>query len=185
MFTFLEPITRGHAAVRGIVAALVGAALIAWPGITIGTVAVLFAVACFVDAVSVGERAVRSGLPGGDRALLAIRALIEAVAGIVAIAHPGAPAAVMTVVVGLSLIATGGVELAAAGRLARLGADGIGRPLAGGLLSLVAGITLVVWPGIGAVTIAVLLGVYLVVAGGALVIAAIATPSNRPVVARA
>jgi uncharacterized membrane protein HdeD (DUF308 family) len=182
MFTFVQPISRGHAALRGLFAAAVGAVLIAWPGITIGTVAVLFAIACFVDAFATGERAFRSGLSGGDRALLAIRAAIEAIAGVVAIAYPGATAAVMTVIVGLSLLTVGGLELTTVGRLSRAGARGLGWPIAGGVLSIIAGITLMVWPGMGAVTLAVLFGVYLLVAGAALVIAAIATPAHRPVI---
>jgi uncharacterized membrane protein HdeD (DUF308 family) len=185
MFMFLEPVSRGHAALRGLAAAAVGAALIAWPGITIGTVAVLFAIACVVDAVSVGERAVRSGLSTGDRAMLGIRAVVEAIAGVVAIASPGATAAVMTVIVGLTLVTVGGVELAAVGRLARLGARGFGWSLASGVLAVVAGVTLMVWPGIGAVTLAVLFGAYLVVCGLAALIVAAAAPSHEPVVAGA
>ena len=185
MFMLLEPISRGHAALRGLAAAAVGATLMAWPGITIGTVAVLFAIACFVDAVSVGERAVRSGLSGGDRAMLGIRAVVEAIAGVVAIAYPGATTAVMTVIVGLTLVTVGGVQLAAVGRLARLGARSFGWSLASGLLTVIAGIALMVWPGIGAVTLAVLFGAYLVVSGAAVLIVAIAAPSHEPVVAGA
>jgi uncharacterized membrane protein HdeD (DUF308 family) len=114
--------------------------------------------------------------------LLAIRAVIEGIAGVVAIAYPGATAAVMTVIVGLSLLTVGGLELTTVGRLSRAGARGLGWPIAGGVLSIIAGITLMVWPGMGAVTLAVLFGVYLLVAGAALVIAAIATPAHRPVI---
>lgn len=181
MFAFIEPVSRGHLALRGLIAAVVGAVLIAWPGITIGTVAVLFAVACFADAFSVGGRALRSRASTGDRALLALRAVIETIAGVVALAYPGATASVMTVIVGLSLVVVGGIELAGAGRLARIGGR-VGGIVAGGLLSLLAGIVLVVWPGIGAVTLAVLFGAYLVVSGAALLIGALAMPRHRPVV---
>ena len=88
MFSLLSPVSHGHAAVRGLLAAAVGAVLMAWPGITIGTVIALFAIYAVLDAGALTVRAFRHGVPGGDRAMLLIRAVIEVVAAGVAIAYP-------------------------------------------------------------------------------------------------
>jgi len=85
----------------------------------------------------------------------------------------------------LFAIATGVNELGAARKLRRLGATGTGWLVATGVVSLVAGVALVVWPGIGAVTLALLFGAYLVVYGITLDIAAAMTPRDEPVEAPA
>src|SRR5262249_12146731 len=91
-----------------------------WPGITIGTVAVLFAFALCADAAVLISAVFKHGTE--DRALLAIRATIEACAAVAAIAYPGLTAAIMTVIAGLYAITTGGLELAVYGRLTQHGA---------------------------------------------------------------
>ena len=54
-----------------------------------------------------------------------------------------------------------------------------------GLRSLIeviaAGVALVVWPGIGAVTLALVFGAYLTVAGAVLLVSAAVAPRHRPV----
>ena len=185
MSLFTEPLSRGHWAVRGLLAVALGGALLVWPSITIGTVVVLFAFYAFADAIASVTRVFRSGAGGGERAMRLVRAAIEVSAGVVAIAYPGPTAAMMTVVLGLFAIATGVNELASARTLGRLGATGTGWLVATGVVSLVAGVALVVWPGIGAVTLALLFGAYLVVYGITLDIAAAMTPRDEPVEAPA
>jgi len=177
------PLSRGDAAVRGLIAAALGTVLMVWPGITVGTVVVLFAAYALVDAGVNIVRAFRHGVSGGDRALLLIRAVIEVVAAGVAIAYPGVTASIMTVIVGIYAITIGGLELAVVGRLSQAGAKGMGWEIAGGLLSIIAGVALVVWPGIGAVTLAIVFGLYLAISGLMLLIAAAKTPSGQAVVA--
>jgi len=177
----IEPVSRGHWAVRGLLAVALGGVLLVWPSITIGTVAVLFAFYAFADAIATGTRVFRSGTSGGERALGLVRAAIEVTAGVVAIAYPGPTAAMMTAVLGLFAIAIGANELAGARRLSRLGVSGTGWLVATGVVSVLAGVALVVWPGIGAVTLALLFGAYLVVYGITLDIAAVTTPRAEAV----
>jgi len=176
MLSLPPTVSRGHAAVRGLVAAAVGTVLMAWPGITIGTVVVLFAVYAVADAVTVATRAFKGDMSGGDRALLGLRALIEVIAAGVALAAPGVTASIMTVVVGIYAITAGGLELAGAGLLAKARVPGLGWPLAGGLLTVMTGVALVVWPGIGAVTLALVFGAYLTVAGVVQLVSAALAP---------
>ena len=67
MLSFSQPISRGNAAVRGLLAAALGVTLVVWPGITIGTVVALFAVSVFADAVVAGARAFGDGRRTEDR----------------------------------------------------------------------------------------------------------------------
>jgi uncharacterized membrane protein HdeD (DUF308 family) len=172
MLTFDQPISRREAVVRGLLAAAVGTVLIVWPGITIGTVIALFAVFAFTDAVVSVARLFSSGRPAGDRVLLGLRALIEVTAGVVAIAYPGATAGVMTVVIGLFAIGAGVNEIAASSKLSKLGVSGTGWLVASGSLSLLTGVALVLWPSIGAVTLAIVFGAYLAASGVLLLISA-------------
>ena len=183
MFSFDQPLSRSQAALRGLLAVVLGGVLMAWPGITLGTVIALFAIFVFADAVVSAIGAFRDGQSAGDRVLLGIRAAIEVAAGIAAIAYPAATAAVMTVVIGIYAITVGGLELAASGRLAKAGVPGTGWLIVSGLLAVVTGIALVVWPGIGAVTLALVFGAYLAIAGFVLLISAAVTPRGETVTA--
>jgi uncharacterized membrane protein HdeD (DUF308 family) len=169
MLTFDRPMSRGEAAVRGLLAAALGTVLIVWPGITIGTVVVLFAIYAFTDAVVFVTRLFRADRTTSERVLLGLRATIEVVAGIAAIAYPDITAGAMTVLVGLFAIAVGVNEIAGSSKLR---VSGAGWLVASGLLSILAGLALVVWPGIGAVTLAIVFGTYLAANGVLLLIAA-------------
>jgi len=177
-----SPLTRGQATVRGLLAAALGTTLMVWPGITIGTVVALFAIFAFADAVLSTVQVFRSGESPGERMLLGIRALIEVGAGIAVIAYPGITAAIMTVIVGIYAVTAGGLELAVVGRLAQAGVKPNGWAIAGGVLAVMTGVALVVWPGIGAVTLAIVFGAYLAVAGVVLLIQAAVTPRGATVV---
>lgn len=178
---FMQSESRGQMAVRGLLAATLGVVLMAWPGITIGTVVALFAIYLIVDAVTIGARAFTQGLSGGDRALLGLRAVIELIAAGVTIGYPDATAAVMTVVIGLYAISIGGLELAVAGRLKQLGVDGAGWDILSGVLAVMTGVALVVWPSIGAVTLAIVFGAYLTVWGALALVRAAVRPRPVPV----
>jgi uncharacterized membrane protein HdeD (DUF308 family) len=167
----MQSLSRGHAALRGVVAASLGLVFMAWPGITIGTVAVLFAIYAFTDAI-VSLTRIKSDWT------LGLRALFETCAGIAAIAYPGVTAAIMTVIAGIAIITTGGLELAVFGRLAQAGVKRSGWAIAGGVLAITTGVALVVWPGIGAVTLALVFGAYLTVEG---VILLVQAARNQPV----
>jgi uncharacterized membrane protein HdeD (DUF308 family) len=174
MFTQSE--FRGHQALRGLLAAALGATLVVWPGITIGTVVVLFAIYALVDAATVTARAFRCGVSGGDRALLLIRAVIEVIAAGVALGYPDVTASILTVILGIYAITIGGLELAVVGRLSQLGAKGMRWDITQGVLGVMTGVALVVWPSIGAVTLAVVFGIYLAIYGVVLLVSAAAAP---------
>jgi uncharacterized membrane protein HdeD (DUF308 family) len=179
---FTPTMSRGETTVRGLLAVVLGAVLVAWPSITIGTVVALFAIFAFADAIVSSIELFRSGEGTADRVQLGLRALIEVIVAGVAIAYPGVTASIMTVVIGVFAIAFGVNELAAGRRLSRLGLNGTGWAVVSGVLSVMTGVALVVWPGIGAVTLAIVFGLYLAILGLTLLVSAAITPRGQRVV---
>ncbi|MBV9794514.1 MAG: DUF308 domain-containing protein [Actinobacteria bacterium] len=147
----------------GILAVVVGIVAIAWPGVTILALVILFAVYAFIDAGLQGARAFssRSAGPVIGRLLLA---LVDLAAGVVALVWPG-PTAFVLVIVVASWALVGGVAEFFAGLQA--GETGSMRALLilSGLVSVAFGVLLFARPGVGAVTLALLFGLYSLIYG--------------------
>jgi uncharacterized membrane protein HdeD (DUF308 family) len=180
MFGFGPPLSRRHAAIRGALAAVLGIVAIAWPGITIGVAVALFVIYCFVDAIVQLIATFGMGRSAGSRVVTVLVAIVDIGAAVVAIAYPGITAEVLVVVIGLWALVSGVLELAAAWRL-RDADTAAGWLTLGGVLSVVAGVLLVAAPDIGAFTIALVFGFYLLAYGVSLLIAAAITPQNETV----
>ena len=126
----------------------------------------MFAIYAFLNAIGqlvamfTVERSV------GRDILRLVMALIDVAAGLVAVVYPGITAEVLAIVVGIWAIFGGSVELAGAwtGRSGWLAV--------GGLLTVAVGIVLVVWPSIGAVSLALVFGIYLLAYGITLLVSA-------------
>ena len=172
MLNFLKPPSRGHLAFLGMVAAALGIAVIVWPNITVGVAVALFAIYAFVNAIGqlvamfTVERSV------GRDILRLVMAVIDVAAGLVAVVYPGITAEVLAIVVGIWAVFGGSIELAGAwtGRSGWLAV--------GGLLSVAVGVVLIVWPSIGAVSLALVFGIYLLAYGITLLVSA-ATGTRR------
>lgn len=168
MFTSLLTKTSspGHLAFLGLLASAVGVAAIVWPGVTIGVAVALFAVYCFTHAIGQLFKMFTIERSVGRDILRLLMAVIDVAAGVVAVVYPGITAEVLTIIVGFWAIFGGSVELVGAftGRSGWLGVAG--------LLTTGAGIVLIAWPGIGAVTLALIFGIYLLSYGITLLVSA-------------
>ncbi len=178
MFAFGPSISRGHAALRGSLAVALGIACVIWPGITIGVLVALFAIYCFADAIAEVVNLFRSDDTAGQRVLMVVMAVIDLAAGVVAILVPGITAAVLVIVIGIWAVFGGFMEMAAAWQWSERGSGWLA---VGGVLSVAVGILLIVWPGIGAVSLALVLGIYLIAYGATLLASAVMTPKGREV----
>ena len=149
--------------VRGVLAIIVGIIAVAWPGVTILALVLLFAVYAFMDAVFEGARAF-----GSQRAWPVlghlVLALIDVAAGLVAVVWPAPTALVLTLVVGIWAI-TGGVFEITAAFLRGESAGTRAMFIVTGLLSLAFGAIVAGRPGVGALTIALLFGLFSIVSG--------------------
>jgi uncharacterized membrane protein HdeD (DUF308 family) len=149
--------------VRGVLAVIVGIIAIAWPNVTVLALVILFAVYAFMDAGLELARAFSSRTAGPVVGHLLL-ALIGIAAGIVALAWPGPTALVLVVVVAVWAFIGGFFELFAAfgsGETAGTRAMFI----LAGLVSIAFGVVLAARPGIGAVTLALLFGLYSLIFG--------------------
>jgi uncharacterized membrane protein HdeD (DUF308 family) len=147
----------------GVLAIIAGIVALAWPGITVLVLVIMFAVYAFSDAVLQGTRAFSSGGAGPVIGHLLL-GLVDVAAGVVALAWPGATALVLVLVVGLWAVVGGIAEFGfafAAGETA--GTRTLF--LLGGLVSVAFGVVLLARPGVGALTLALLYGLFALVYG--------------------
>jgi uncharacterized membrane protein HdeD (DUF308 family) len=153
---------------RGILAFIVGIIAIAWPGVTILALVILFAVYAFMDAGIEAARAFSSAGAGSvfGRLLLS---LVDVAAGIVAIAWPGATAEVLVIVVAVWALVGGFAEVFAAFQSGETAGTRAFLILAG-LVSVAFGIVLADKPNVGAVTLALLFGLYAMIYGVSLTV---------------
>ena len=144
--------------VRGVLALIVGIVAVAWPGVTVYALVVLFAVYAFMDAVVQAVRAFSGVRTRAANARILI-ALVDVAAGVVAIAYPNITAVALVVIVAIWAIAFGVLELFAvfgAGETAGTRAWFV----VAGLVSIAFGLVLVGWPDVGAVSLAMIYGIF-------------------------
>jgi len=149
--------------VLGVLAVIVGIIAIAWPGVTILALVIIFAVYAFVDA---GWQAVRAFSSDGAGPVIGhlLLGLIDIAAGVVALVWPGPTALVLVLIVGIWAFVGGFFEIFAgfqSGETAGTRAMFI----LGGLISIAFGVLLFARPGVGAVTLALLFGLFSLVYG--------------------
>ena len=147
----------------GILAVIVGIIAIAWPQATILALVILFAVYAFMDAGLQAARAFssRSAGPVFGHLLLA---LIDLAAGVVALVWPGPTALVLVLVVGIWAFIGGVFEIFAAFQSGETAGTRALFTVAG-LVSILFGILLFAHPNVGAVTLALLFGLFALIYG--------------------
>ena len=154
----------GWALAFGIVTLLAGLLALAWPGRTTVVIAVLFGIQLmvtgiyrFVAAFEAGEAA------GGNPVLLALLGVLSFIVGLYAVRHILLTVAALALVLGIFWIVNGIIEVFTA--LSDRESPSRGWTIFMGLLSIVAGVFVLVYPGISLATLAVLLGGWLLVLG--------------------
>jgi len=153
---------------RGILAFIVGIVAIAWPGVTILALVILFAVYAFMDAGLEAARAFSSGGAGPVFGHLLL-ALVDIAAGVIAIVWPGPTAEVLVIVVAVWALVGGFAEIFAAFQSGESAGTRAFFILAG-LISIAFGIVLSDHPDAGAVSLALLFGLYAMVYGVSLTV---------------
>ena len=148
---------------RGVLALAVGIVALAWPGITVLSLVILFAVYAFVAAAFEAMKAFSSDRAGPVAGHLLL-GLVDIGAGIIALAWPGPTALVLVLLVGAWAVAAGVIEIYAGFRVDESAGT---RALffVSGLISIAFGIVLFARPGMGAVTLALLFGLFSLVYG--------------------
>src|ERR1700761_4519397 len=148
---------------RGVLALAVGVIALAWPQVTVLALVILFAVYAFIAAGLQAMRAFSSRTAGPVFGHLLL-GLVDLAAGVIALAWPGPTALVLVLIVGTWAVIAGAGERAApfaAGEPAGTRALFI----LGGLVSIAFGVVLFARPNVGAVTLALLFGLFSLIYG--------------------
>jgi uncharacterized membrane protein HdeD (DUF308 family) len=143
---------------RGLLAIAVGIIALAWPQVTILALVIVFAVYAFIAAGLQAMRAFSSRTAGPVFGHLLL-GLVDLAAGVIALAWPGPTALVLVLIVGIWAVIAGVVEIAAA-FAAGEAAGTRALFVLGGLVSIAFGVVLCARPGIGAITLALLFGLF-------------------------
>ena len=148
---------------RGILAVIIGIIALGWPSVTVLALVILFAIYAFTAAGLQAARASGSRKAGPVVGHLLL-GLVDLAAGIIALAWPGPTALVLVLIVGVWAIIAGLTEFSAA--------FASGEPagtravfILGGLVTMAFGVVLCAHPGIGAVTLALLFGLFNLIFG--------------------
>jgi uncharacterized membrane protein HdeD (DUF308 family) len=148
----------------GLVTLLIGIAALAWPNRTLLVVAVLFGIQLIVMGMFQFARAIASDdLTGATRALLALLGLLSLIIGLYAVRHILLTLVALALLLGIFWIVSGAMELFVALSHRQMSHRGWNALM--GFISTLAGIVVLVYPGISLLTLAIVLSVWLIVFG--------------------
>ncbi len=156
----------------GVVTLVLGLLVLAWPSATLLVVAILFG----IELVILGVIRIVGGvsLPAGTgwvRPLAIVVGVLTVVAGVICFVHPGASLVVLAIFLGIGWVIDGVVSLV---QVFRSGQSAGGRILylLAGLVSVLAGLVVVFFPGSSLLTLTRLAGILMIIVGLAQLISA-------------
>jgi len=148
----------------GVVSIVAGVLALAWPGPTLVVLAVLFGIELIVwgiyrlvGAITIGDAS------GGARTLWAILGILSLLIGFYALRHIVITVLSLGLLLGIFWLVDGIGLLVSA--IEHRGMPGRGVTLLSGILGVVAGLVLLVWPALSILTLAVLAGIWLILLG--------------------
>ncbi len=143
----------------GVITLAAGIILIVWPGPSLVTIAVIIGIFLLIDGIieiiaSIFGR-------GEGRGLIAVLGVLSIIAGIILVKHPFHALAALVIIVGIWFVVSGVVRFVAA-----FGdAESRGTNIAVGVLDVVAGAILLIWPELSLKTLAVIAGIIFIIRG--------------------
>lgn len=147
-------------AFRGVMAVWFGLAVFMWPGITMEALVILFGAFSFLGGVF----AIFSAIKTHSGWILALQGILGILIGLAALLFPLAVVVVLLALVAVWAVISGGLELLMALQLHQVG-SGRWLLILDGLLSLLFGILLMIWPLTGMLMIVWLIGAYAIIDG--------------------
>ena len=162
----------------GIITLAVGVIVLAWPSETLVVVAVLFGIQLIVMGIFRFVAAFAAGdVGGGTRVLYALLGVLSLIIGLYAVRHVLITLLALALLLGIFWIVSGAVELFTA--LSHRGMEGRGWGIASGILGILAGIVVLVYPAPSLLVLALVLGIWLLVFGIMEIVAAFRIRSLR------
>lgn len=152
----------------GILSLAVGVVALIWPGKTVIVVAIVFAIWLIVSGIFSIVRGFAHGLTGGMRALFIITGILSLVLGIFAIRGEFQELYILSLFIGIGFLFRGFASLF----LGFESKEGRGANIFFGILMIIGGVIVLVWPGISLITLTWVVGIWLIIIGIYEVIAA-------------
>ncbi|WP_017603688.1 HdeD family acid-resistance protein [Nocardiopsis alkaliphila] len=154
--------------VRGVAAVIFGVLALLWPGITMVALAVVFGAFALVDGIALGVSAFRT--TSGTRTPMVIQSVLGVLLGLGALIWPIIAVFALVIIIAAWAIVTGVAEIVTAVRMrSQIGSEWL--LIFVGALSVIFGLLLLLWPGLGAWALITVIGVYAVIFGVAMAIA--------------
>jgi uncharacterized membrane protein HdeD (DUF308 family) len=151
-------------AIRGAAALVFGILAIAWPGITLLVLVAFFAAYAFVSGVVYVVGAVRNRQSDKGWWMLLLLGLVAIAAGAIAVFNPAITALVLVLLMGANALVTGILDLAIAIRL-RKEIRNEWMLVLTGIVSIVFGVLVFLFPGAGALAMVWMVSFYAVLTG--------------------
>jgi len=155
----------------GIITFLAGIVVLAWPGETLVVIAVLFGIQLIIAGIFRFVAAFATDdASGGMRVLLALLGVLSFIIGLWAVRHVLLTLLALVVLLGIYWVVNGAIELFMA--LSHRGMPERGWTVAMGVLSILAGIVVLIYPAPSLLTLSIVLGIWLLVYGVMEIVAA-------------
>jgi uncharacterized membrane protein HdeD (DUF308 family) len=165
---------------RGVAALVFGVITFLWPGLTLGTLVLLFGIYALVDGVFGVISAIRAATHRSRWGLLLLEGVVSILAGLIALFMPAVTVIVAIWVMAAWALITGVLMLAAGFGLQR--AHGNWWLGIGGAISIIWGVLLAVFPIAGAVVLTLWLGAYAVIFGFAMIALGLRLHARRGII---
>jgi uncharacterized membrane protein HdeD (DUF308 family) len=148
----------------GVLTLIAGVAVLAWPAETLLVIAVLFGIQLIISGIFRFVMALATDdLTGGTRVLLALLGVLSIIIGLWAVRHVLLTLLALTVFLGIYWIVSGVIDIFTS--LSHREMPSRGWTAFTGVLSAIAGVIVLAYPGITLYTLAVILGVWLLIFG--------------------
>ncbi|HUO41288.1 MAG TPA: HdeD family acid-resistance protein [Mycobacterium sp.] len=156
----------------GLITIIVGVLVLVWPGISITVASVLFGVYLLLSGIAEVALAFTLDTSGGARVLLFITGALSIVLGVLAFRHfsQGSAVLLLAIWIGVAFIYYGVTEIAIAFSYSLL--PGRGSYVFVGILSVIAGVVVLLWPFDSIRMLALVVGIWLVLIGLSQVVSA-------------
>ena len=155
--------TRWALGISGAVSVAVGVLILAWPGISLFALTILFGAWVFATGI-VGIASAIGGAGSGGRGWLVFKSLVDIAVGLVVLFWPGISALALLYVIGAYAITLGVITIGGAFWLPVSGGDSA-LLILGGFASILFGIVMFAMPGGGALVVLALIAAFALVAG--------------------
>jgi uncharacterized membrane protein HdeD (DUF308 family) len=154
--------------IAGALSVVIGLLVLSWPGATIAVVAWLFAIQLLVTGVLQVVSAFSAGDGAGRRVMLVLLGALSILVGLLCLRAPLQTALVLGLLIGAMWVIQGVITVGTAIGSERGAARGW--MIASGVLSVLGGAVVLVYPGASLVVLVWMLGIFLIVSGAVLVI---------------